>query len=103
MSDFNTKVPLLRLYSRTSAKGTEYLSGYIGLASVVAFMGEDHNGKPCWIVSVSEAKPREGSAAPRKRAVVKGSSSSVGDVLDSSPYAPGGFSGDSIKSWRVGG
>jgi hypothetical protein len=98
MSDFNTKVPLLRLYSRTSAKGTEYLSGFLGLASVVAFMGEDHNGKPCWNVSVSEARPREGSAAPRKQGQARKEHPSAREQAAASPYAPDGYFAEP-KNW----
>lgn len=51
------KVLLLELKERTSAKGNRYLSGWLGKASVVAFM-DDKADEPTWKVYVSEPKPK---------------------------------------------
>lgn len=53
----NEKVLLLELKERTSAKGNRYLAGWLGKASVVAFM-DDKAGEPTWQVYVSERKPK---------------------------------------------
>jgi hypothetical protein len=47
---------LLRLSCRTSAKGAEYLSGFLGCARVVAFKAKepDKYGNEQWEVFVSE-------------------------------------------------
>jgi hypothetical protein len=56
------KVLLAKLSVHTSAKGREYLSGFLGKASVVGFKGEpDRFGNPCWNIFVSEPEPREGA------------------------------------------
>lgn len=50
------KVPLLRLWERTSANGNRYFSGYMGQASVVMFRDDKAEGdNPVWQVYVSEA------------------------------------------------
>jgi hypothetical protein len=55
------RVLLMQLSERTSAKGNRYLSGFLGRASVVAFLDEepDKRGNPCWSVFVSTPEPRE--------------------------------------------
>ena len=51
------KILLTTLWERTSAKGTVYLSGYLGKASIVAFRGEPTaDGTPTWDVFVSPGK-----------------------------------------------
>ena len=80
------RVLLTTLSVRTSAKGSAYLAGWLGKASVVAFPGEaDKFGDPTWdLFSASRspatarqrrAEPRQGAArrpgttmAPRRRA-----------------------------------
>src|SRR3954467_4085584 len=53
------RVLLMQLSERTSARGSRYLSGWLGRASVVAFRGEDNkHGNPTWDVFVSEPQPR---------------------------------------------
>ena len=53
-SSASGKVLLTTLWERTSAKGTVYLSGYLGKASVVALRGEPAaDGTPTWDVYVS--------------------------------------------------
>lgn len=51
------KVHLLDLRERTSANGNRYLSGWLGKASVVAFLDREAE-EPTWQVYVSEPKPR---------------------------------------------
>jgi hypothetical protein len=59
------KVLLMELRERTSAKGNRYLAGWLGKASVVAFLDRDAT-EPTWQVFVSAPEPRPaGSDAPR--------------------------------------
>ncbi|MDO9490182.1 MAG: hypothetical protein Q7J32_17555 [Sphingomonadaceae bacterium] len=57
MKDRNgPKVPLMRLWERTSANGNRYFAGYMGQASVVMFHDEKAEGEhPQWQLYVSEA------------------------------------------------
>jgi hypothetical protein len=61
------RVLLMRLSCRTSSKGTEYLSGYLGAARVVAFKARepDKFGNEQWELFVSESQPK-GDQAPRQ-------------------------------------
>jgi hypothetical protein len=65
------RVLLATLSVRTSAKGRQYLSGWLGKASLVAFEGQpDRWGNPIWDVYLSEPEPRQErpplpSAGPR--------------------------------------
>jgi hypothetical protein len=54
------RVLLMRLSCRTSAKGNEYLSGYLGAARVIAFKAKepDKFGNPQWEVFVAEPEPK---------------------------------------------
>jgi hypothetical protein len=53
------RVLLTTLSVRTSAKGNQYLAGWLGKASVVAFAGEpDKFGNPTWDVFLCEPEPR---------------------------------------------
>jgi hypothetical protein len=56
------RVLLMRLSIRESAKGTPYLSGFLGCARVVAFKGKF--GNAVWEVFVAEPQPK-GDQAPR--------------------------------------
>ena len=57
------KVLLMSLSIRMSAKGTVYLSGWLGKAQVVAVAGEpDKYGNETWDVLVSEPAPRDDAA-----------------------------------------
>jgi hypothetical protein len=53
----NDKVLLLELKERLSGNGNRYLSGWLGKASVVAFLDRDA-AEPTWQVYVSTPKPR---------------------------------------------
>jgi hypothetical protein len=54
------RVLLATLSVRTSAKGRQYLSGWLGRARVVGFAGEpDKWGNPTWDVFVAEPEPRQ--------------------------------------------
>jgi hypothetical protein len=63
----NGRVLLMRLSIRQSARGTEYLSGFLGLSRVVAFKGKepDKFGNEQWEVFVAEP---ERDQAPRQTA-----------------------------------
>jgi hypothetical protein len=58
----SARVLLMRLSCRTSSKGTEYLSGFLGCARLVAFKGKepDKFGNSQWEVYLSEPEPRDG-------------------------------------------
>jgi hypothetical protein len=52
------RIPLCRLYERTSARGTRYLIGRLGYARLIAFPGEPTEaGTPTWDVFLVEASP----------------------------------------------
>jgi hypothetical protein len=54
-----SKVLVLELRERTSAKGLRYLAGWMGKARLVAFAGEpDETGHQVWSVYASEPEPR---------------------------------------------
>jgi hypothetical protein len=57
------RVLLMRLSCRTSARGVDYLSGYLGAARVVAFKAKepDKYGNPQWEIYVAEPEPKDGS------------------------------------------
>jgi hypothetical protein len=54
------RILLMRLSCRTSTKGTEYVSGYLGCARVVAFCGKmrDRYGSPVWELFVAEPESK---------------------------------------------
>ena len=54
------RVLLLRLSERVSEKGTEYMTGWLGCARLVAFRAEepDRDGRPQWEVYAAEPTPR---------------------------------------------
>jgi hypothetical protein len=56
------RVLLMRLSCRTSARGIEYLSGYLGAARVVAFKAKepDKYDNEQWEVYVAEPQPKDG-------------------------------------------
>jgi hypothetical protein len=56
-----SKVLLMQLSECTSQKGSKYMSGYLGRASVVAFEAKepDRFGRKCWDVYVSTPRPKE--------------------------------------------
>lgn len=68
------RVLLLELRERTSAAGNRYMSGWLGKASVVAFLDRDAE-EPTWQVFVSTPAPRQTDTQPN------GSS-------DRSPFTP---------------
>ncbi|HET6521096.1 MAG TPA: hypothetical protein VFG47_14930 [Geminicoccaceae bacterium] len=52
------RIPLCRLYERTSARGTRYLIGRLGYARLLAFPGEPTEAStPTWDVFLVEAPP----------------------------------------------
>jgi hypothetical protein len=65
MSD-SPRVLLMRLSCRTSSRGREYLSGFLGCARVVAFKAKelDRFGNEQWEVFVAEPPQRD---QPRQR------------------------------------
>lgn len=62
MADRTPRTPrvlLTTLSVRTSGRGTNYLSGYLGKAKVVAFAGEaDRWGNPTWNLYLEHQEPR---------------------------------------------
>ncbi len=67
-----SRVLLTTLSRRTSTKGNEYLAGWLGKASVVAFPGEpDKFGNPTWDLFLSHPEPR-GAAGAQTGTQVRG-------------------------------
>jgi hypothetical protein len=68
------RVLLMRLSIRESARATEYLSGFLGAARVVAFKAKepDRYGNEQWGVYVAEPEPKDGQ---RRDLLVRGQSS----------------------------
>jgi hypothetical protein len=63
-----SKVLLLTLSERTSARGNKYLRRWLGRAAVVAFRGEkDEGGHETWDVYVSTPEPCGGYAGGARR------------------------------------
>ena len=59
------RVLLMQLAQRTSAKGTAYLTGWLGKAKLVGFKGEpDQWGNETWLVYAAEPSPRQEEKAP---------------------------------------
>ena len=58
------RVLLMELRERTSAAGNRYMSGWLGKASVVAFLDREADG-PVWQVFVSTPTPRPGTDTTR--------------------------------------
>lgn len=57
----SSRVLLTTLSVRISAKGRQYLAGWLGKASVVAFAGEpDKWGNETWDVFLAQPEPRDG-------------------------------------------
>ncbi len=68
MSAPNQKVLLCSLWQRTSERGNEYLSGFLGKARIIAFRGEPTaEGVPTWNVFLSPGKEQEESKAQAPR------------------------------------
>ena len=60
----NDKVLLLELKERTSASGNRYMAGWLGKASVVAFLDKEA-ADPTWQVFVSTPKPKPDAGSTR--------------------------------------
>ena len=55
------RVLLLELHERTSQRGTRYLSGWLGKASVIAFAEEtNERGETLWQLYCEEPRPMGG-------------------------------------------
>lgn len=62
MTKPSDKVLLVEVRERTSGSGNRYLSGWLGKASVVAFLSKDAEAPgDVWQVYVSTPQPRAGS------------------------------------------
>ena len=62
----NPRVLLTTLSVRTSARGRQFLSGFLGKSRVIAFEGEaDRFGNATWDIFVAEPEPRDGSPGGR--------------------------------------
>src|SRR5215469_7970167 len=65
------KVLIATLWQRTSGKGNEYLSGFLGKARVIGFRGDPTaDGTPTWSIFLQPGKEQEerggsGQRAPR--------------------------------------
>lgn len=76
------RVLLFELRERTSAAGNRYLSGWLGKASVVAFLDREAE-EPTWQVFVSPPAPRPTGALPEQKSRNRRAAGSVpAGVLD---------------------
>ena len=65
----DNRVLMVRLVQRTSARGTVYLTGWLGRARLVGFMGEpDEQGNAVWDIYCAEPAPRQEEKAPANTA-----------------------------------
>ncbi len=80
------RVLLMQLSIRTSAKGNQYLSGWLGKAQLVGFPGEaDRFGNATWNIYVSEPEQRDAPAGASSRPVSRSRPvSSGGEDFDDS-------------------
>ncbi len=68
MSAPDQKVLIATLWHRTSERGNEYLSGFLGKARIVAFRGEPTlDGIPTWNLYLSPGKEHEEGASRASR------------------------------------
>ena len=66
MSGGDQKVLVASLWQRTSDKGNEYLSGFLGKARVIGFRGEPRpDGTPTWDLYLQPGKEQEERAGGR--------------------------------------
>lgn len=86
-----SRVLLTTLSRRTSTKGNEYLAGWLGKASVVAFPGQpDKFGNPTWDLFLSQPEPREGVPGPHRQAPGHEAPAVGPGVLPAAGAHPGG-------------
>ncbi len=89
----NNKVLLTTLSVRTSSKGRQYLAGWLGKASLVAFEGEpDKFGNPTWDLFLVEPEPRDRPSQPARGSQKREAASARSVVALSSPGARPGAS-----------
>lgn len=68
MSGADQKVLIATMWHRTSERGNEYLSGFLGKARIVAFRGEPTaDGIPTWNLYLSPGKEQEEGASRASR------------------------------------
>ena len=68
MSGPDRKVLIATLWHRTSERGNEYLSGFLGKARIIAFRGEPTaDGTPTWNLYLSPGKEQEEGASRASR------------------------------------
>ena len=77
------RVLLMQLSIRTSAKGNQYLSGWLGKAQVVGFAGEaDKFGNATWDLFVSAPERRDAPSGASSRPVSRARPAASGDDFD---------------------
>ena len=68
MSSQTPKVLIATLWQRTSERGNDYLSGYLGKARVIGFKGEPTaDGIPTWDLYLQPGKEQEERAGTRSQ------------------------------------
>jgi hypothetical protein len=73
------KVLIATLWQRTSRKGTEYLSGFLGKARIIGFKGEPTaDGTPTWDVYLTPGKEQEEGGGGQRESRSPTSSSRTG-------------------------
>jgi hypothetical protein len=83
------KVLIATLWQRTSGKGTEYLSGFLGKARIIGFRGEPMaDGTPTWDIYVQPGKEQEERGSRGQRESRSPTSSSRTGVQRWAPKSP---------------
>lgn len=79
MADAEARYPpsvtVARLYERVSRKGTHYLAGRLGLASVVLLKTDEvsDDGQPIWVMKLNDPPARANGQGKPKRSEAAGS------------------------------
>lgn len=96
------KIPLLKLWERTSGKGNRYLSGFMGDAQVIGFIDADESearGCTVWQLYAQESQ----RAADARKAANKSRRSSGSATRQATtaqaPSGPSGPSGDDVRDY----
>jgi hypothetical protein len=83
------KVLIATLWQRTSGKGNEYLSGYLGKARIIGFRGDPTaDGTPTWDLYVQPGKEQEERGGSGHREARSPTSSSRTGVQRWAPKLP---------------
>jgi hypothetical protein len=87
-SNFGDKVLLTILWQRTSERGTEYLSRFLGKARIIGFRGEPTaDGVPTWDIYVQPGKEQDERASARAQVSQQSTTSDRSNCSSNVPRA----------------